>query len=313
MNRVIRVIALLLCLFASGPILALDLEPIPAGADLVLFVNNHSALPLGSLLDAAPLPPPVREKVNEFFAATGFNPLKDITRMQIMVKKGATKPEDHAGIVLTGSFNKDKILGFITSKIGQGVEEEKVGDQTLLKSKDGKGGLCFLDASHVVLGTLPAVRTFIEAKAGTNLSQDFESLKSLVSDKAYVALMIGGKEFLQKEMGKNRERRKERLERLHRGPNQIGNWLETYFSEGVEPQGVFAQILDSKAEVKLFYARGESKGNTIQGSVEINDPKLTIETLYKEFLKVVPTMTPPAPRERGEGKPEGAPPAKSGW
>lgn len=307
MIRFVRLVGLLLLLLAAGPVLAVELEPIPVGADLVLFVNNHSGLPLGNLLDVAPVPAPVREKINEFFAATSFNPLKDISRVQVMVKKGATKPEDNVVIVLAGTFNRDKILDFLKSKVGQGIEEEKSGDLTLLKSKDGKGGLCFLDNTHVAFGTLAAVNVFIEAKSGTNLSTEFDGLKSLVGEKAYVALMVGGKGFLKKEMEKNHEKRKARREMMQRAPNPVGSWLEGYLTEGVNPQGVFAQILDNRIEGKILYGRGDSQGNSIQGSLEINDPKITISTLFAEFLKVLPTL--PAPAE--PSKPEA--PAKTGW
>jgi hypothetical protein len=105
-----------------------------------------------------------REKLDEFFAATAFNPLKDITRAQVMVKKGATKREDNAVIVLSGSLNKDKITGFIKKTLGEGLDEEKVGAFTLYQSKDGKGGLCFIDDAKVAFGTLAAVRVYLDAR-----------------------------------------------------------------------------------------------------------------------------------------------------
>jgi len=293
--------------------LAVDLEPIPAGADLVVFVNNHSSLPLNTLLDVAPVPPPVRQKIDEFLAATEFNPLKNITRLQIMVKKGATKAEDHAAIVLSGTFNSEKILTFLNKAAGSAIEEEKIGALTLMKSKDGKGGLCFLDDTRAVLGTLPAVRTFIEAKGGANLSQDFDALKPLVSDKAYVALMVAGKEVLQKEFAKNQERRQKRNERRGRGSDKGREWFESYVFDGVQPSGVFAQVLDSKAEVKVLYARSGTATNSIQASVEINDPLLTIEAMFSAFVKVAPTLMPSGPNDKGETPQENKPPAQQGW
>ena len=313
MTRVVRLIGLLFCLSAVMPVFALDLEPIPAGADIVLLVNNHSALPLGTLLDVAPVPPPVRQKINEFLSATGFNPLKDVTRVQVMVKKGPSKPEDHAAIVLTGSFNKEKILQFLSTAAGPAIVEEKLGDLTLMKSKDGKGGLCFLDASHIVLGTLPAVKTFIEAKGGSNLSTDYDSLRTLVSDKAYVALMVGGKEVLKNEFAKNQERRQKRQETHGRRSDPGRDWFESYVLDTVEPTGIFAQILDNKAEVKVFYARGGTNTNSLQASLDIHDPVLTIEAVFQAFLKVLPTLVPTGPKETGEDPKENTPPAKQGW
>ena len=281
------------------PAQAVDLEPIPAGADLVVFVNNHSALPLGDLLKAAPIPPIAREKIDEFFAATAFNPLKDISRAQLMLKKGASKREDHASIVLSGSFNKDKIIGFIKDKIGSEVfGEENVGRLTIYKSKDEKGGLCFIDGSRLAFGTLPALRAYIDALDGKELSNEFNELKPHLSDKAYAAVMIGGREFLKKEMDKNKNRRLERMEKMGRGPNPAAEWLSEYITEGVEPQGVFIQLLDSKLEAKLMYSRGDAKNNSVQAMIEVDDPKIAISKMFGEFVKILPQLPAPEPRKK---------------
>ncbi|MBU1106160.1 MAG: hypothetical protein KKB51_05775 [Candidatus Riflebacteria bacterium] len=300
MNRKILYVGLLFFVLSLMPALAVDLDPIPSGADIVVFVNNHSGLPLGELLKVAPIPPMAREKLNDFFAATAFNPLKDISRVQLMVKKGATKREDNAVFVLSGSFNTVKIMEFIKGMFGQGIDEEKLGDLTIYRSKDEKGGLCFLDNSKVVLGTLVAVKVFIDARAGTDVSKDYDAMIPLVGDKAYAALMIGGKEFLKNEMTKSHEKRQARIEKMQRPAHPIGKWLETYLTEGVEPQGIFAQLLDNKIEAKVFYSRGGAKSNSIQGSVEIIDPKITIEKMFGELLKIIPELPAPAPKEKKE-------------
>lgn len=298
------VIALLFLAVSFVPAFAANLEPIPEGADIVVFVNNHANLPLGNLLSAGPLPPPVKQKIEEFFAATSFNPLKDITRVQLMVKKGASKREDNAVFVLSGTFNKDKIMAFIKDKLGQAVDEEKYGTATLYKAKDEKGGLCFLDNSKVALGTLPAVKTFIDAAAGKDLSDDYTALTPLVGEKAYAVLMIGGKEMLAKEMAKNAEKRAARREKMNRPAHPVAQWLENYLTEGTEPQGIFAQLLDNKFEVKVFYNRGDVKNNTAQASVEINDPKLTISKMFGELLTVLAELPAhePKPVEKAPAK-----------
>ena len=311
MFRKILYTVLVLVALSYVPAQAVDLEPIPAGADLVVFVNNHSGLPLGDLLKAAPIPPMAREKIDEFFAATAFNPLKDISRAQLMLKKGATKREDHASVVLTGTFNQDKIMGFIKDKIGPDVfGEESLGRLTIYKSKDEKGGLCFIDASRVAFGTLPALRAYIDALDGKELSSEFNELKPQLNDKAYAAVMIGGREFLKKEMDKNKTRRLERMEKMGRGPNPAAEWLSEYITEGVEPQGVFIQLLDSKLEAKLMYSRGEAKNNSVQAMVEITNPKIAISKMFGEFVKILPQL--PAPEPRKKPQPEKAP-ANNRW
>jgi len=305
MLRKILYTVLVFVVLSYVPVQAIDLEPIPAGADLVVFVNNHSGLALGDLLKAAPIPPIAREKIDEFFAATAFNPLKDISRAQLMLKKGATKREDHASVVLTGSFNKEKIMGFIKDKVGSEVfNEESVGRLTIYKSKDEKGGFCFIDASRLAFGTLPALRAYIDALDGKEISSEFNELKPHLSDKAYAAVMIGGREFLKKEMDKNKKRRLERMEKMGRGPNPAAEWLSEYITEGVEPQGVFIQLLDSKLEAKLMYSRGSAK-NSVQAMIEITDPKIAISKMFGEFVKILPQL--PAPEPKKKPQPEKAP------
>lgn len=287
---------LVVLVFSVMPAQALDLDPIPEGADIVLIVNNHSKLPLHEVVNAAPIPAMAREKMNEFFSAASFNPFRDIARVQLMVKKGETKRDDNAVAVLTGSFNQSKIQGFIKDKLGQGIDEENVNGLTMFKAKDGKVGLCIIDGAKAAIGTPPALKAYLEARGGSALSQEYEDLKKMLHEKPYAALMIGGKEFLKKEMEKNRERRQARLERKAR-KNPVGKMLEEYLSEGVQPTGVFAQLLESRVEAKIFYDRNGNK-NSLNAMIEVIDPKITIEKLFGEILKVVPEI--PAP----ENKPE---------
>ncbi len=281
-----------------APAMAVEMEPIPAGADIVVYVNNHSNLPLGDLLTVAPLPPMAKQKIDEFMAATSFNPFKDISRFQAMIKKGVRRSEDKAVMVFSGSFNKDKILGFIKEKLGKEFAEEKLGELTLYKSNDEKGGLCFINNSKVALGSMEALKVFLEALNGKEVSSDYDELKKLVDDKAYAAVMVGGKEFLKNEVEKSRERRQARMEKMPRGPNPVAKWLDAYLSDGTEAQGIFGQLLNNKVEGKIIYSRGETRNNFIQGSFEVNDPKISIEKMFAEFLKVVAELPAPAPKEQ---------------
>lgn len=298
---------LMLFVLSTLPVQALELEPIPEGADIVVVIDNHSGLPLHNILAAAPIPEMAREKMNEFFSATSFNPLKDIRRVQLMVKKGASKKEDNAVAVLSGSFNPAKLQEFIRSKLGQGVDEEKSGDLTIFTAKDGKVALCLIDGSKAAIGTPPALKVFLDARSGSGLSQEYAELKKLLHEKPYAALMIGGKEFLKKEMAKNREKRKARLER-RADRNPVGKMLEEYLTEGVEPVGVFAQLLDNRIEAKIFYDRNGNK-NSLNAMVEIIDPKITIDKLFGEILKALPEM--PAPEAKPEKKEDK--PSVKGW
>lgn len=292
------IVSCLLCsiLFVM-PAWSAELEPIPVGADIVVFVNNHSALPLGDLLKTAPLPPMARQKIDEFMTATAFNPLKDISRIQAMIKKGATKRDDNAVVVLSGTFNRDKIMSFIKEKTGKEIAEEKAGDMTIFRSNDGKAGLCFIDETKVAFGTLAALTVYLDARSGKEVSTEYDGFKQMLNDKAYAAVMVGGREFLKNEMEKGRQRRQERMEKFNRMPNPVAKWLDTYVSEGVEPQGIFAQVLNNRAEIKLLYNRGEVSGNNVQASIEINDPKLTIDKMFGELLKVIAELPAPQPKE----------------
>lgn len=302
MTRKIMLACVLFALVSGFPALALELEPIPAGANIVAFVNNHAGLPLGDLLTSAPIPDMAKQKLNEFMTATSFNPLKDIAKIQAMVKKGATKREDNAVIVLSGSFNKDKIMGFIKEKIGKEISKEKLGEYSVFKSPDGKGGLCFVDSGRVAFGTFAALSVYLEARGGKEISKDFDELLKNFDDKAYAGLMVGGAEYLKGEMTKRNERRQARMEKLGRGPNPVAAWLENYLSEGVEPQGVFAQVQNNRVEGKIFYNRADSKGLFVHAAVELNDPKLTIEKMFGEFVKALGTLPTPEPGEKAPPK-----------
>jgi len=307
MSKKILLSGLLLFVLFLNPAMAVELEPIPSGADIVLLVNNHSNLPLGELLKAAPLPPVARQKIDEFMTATSFNPLKDVSRVQAMIKKGATRREDNAVMVLSGSFNREKIMGFIKEKLTKEIAEEKSGELTIYKSNDEKGGLCFVDNSKVAFGNLAALKVYLEALAGKEVSKDFDEFKALLGEQVYAAVMVGGKEYLKKEMGKHQERHRARMEK--RGNNPVVKWLDAYLSDGVEPQGLFVQLLNNKIEARIIYNRAETKNNVVKGSFEINDPKITIEKMFGEFLKVISDLPAPKPVE----KPIQASPAPDRW
>lgn len=303
-------VAFVLAALSLLPVQAAELEVIPAGADLVLFVNNHSGLPLGDLLKSAPIPAFAREKMNEFFSATDFNPLENIKRAQLMLKKGAHKRDDHASIVLCGSFNKDKLLAFVKEKAGQALEEEKFGELVIYKGKDGKGGFCFIDNSKFAFGTLPALRAYFDARSGLAVSDEFNDLKSQLNDKAYVALMIGGRNFLKREMEKSRGRRRARMAKVAKGA--VAKWLENYITEGVEPTGVFAQLLENSVEARLFYSR-DGANNSIHASVEVVDPKIAISKLFGELVKVLPELPAHEPKQKAREKAPEKPSEKSRW
>lgn len=307
MSKKILLSGLLLFVLFLNPAMAVELEPIPSGADIVLLVNNHSNLPLGELLKAAPLPPVARQNIDEFMTATSFNPLKDVSRVQAMIKKGATRREDNAVVVLSGSFNQEKIMGFIKEKLAKEISEEKCGELTIYKPNDGKGGLCFVNNSKVAFGNLAALKVYLEALTGKEVSQDYDHFKAMLGEQVYAAVMVGGKEYLKKEMEKHKERHQARIEK--RGPNPVAKWLEAYLSDGVEPQGIFVQLLNSKIEAKIIYNRADTKNNVIHGSFEINDPKINIDKMFGEFLKVISELPAPKPAE----KPVQTPPTPGRW
>jgi hypothetical protein len=45
------------------------------------------------------------------------------------------------------------------------------------------------------------------------------------------------------------------MEKMGRGPNPAAEWLSEYITEGVEPQGVFIQLLDSKLKQSYVQPR----------------------------------------------------------
>lgn len=284
--RKVMLFCVLFLVFSAVSGSTMEMAPIPDGADIVIVVNNHSGLPLHDLLAVAPIPAPVRDKMQEFFSQTSFNPLKDIRHVQLMVKKGETKREDNAVFVLSGSFNQAKIMEFVKGKFGQGFAEEKVGSYNLLSSKDGKGGLCFLSDARVALGSLPAVRVFLDAAAGTGLSREYDELKGMAHEKAYVALMVGGRSFLATEMKKNSERRQARLERSQKPHAQMMKQMSEYIAGDATPKGIFAQLLENRLEARIMYER-DGAASSVQAEIEVKDARITVEKLFAEVLKAL--------------------------
>jgi len=295
MKKLSGILGFLLILVFAGAGFAVQFDPIPEGINIVVLVKNHSNLPLASLLEKAPLPKEAKDKIDALINETAFNPLRDVAQVQVMVKKAEERRNDEVVIVLTGKFDKEKIPAFL-KKINLPIDETKIGEQPYWVSKDGKGGLVIFDSEKAALGKPEAVKGFIETRAGKAPSAAFDSLKSMTNEKAYVTLLVGGAEFLKNEMAKNkekRERRRKANDDMPHARNQVRTWLEDYLTGDVAPQGLFANILDDKIEAKLLYDRGESKGNFAHLLIEISDPKIKIDAIFQEFLKILPELKPP--------------------
>lgn len=278
----------LLCLFLvllSGTAFAINLDPIPAETNIVFVINNHSGLQLVKILEVAPIPAQARSKIDEAISATGFNPFRDITRIQGMVQKGETKPDDKGVVLLSGSFDEAKIVSFLEKAKGGKITKEKIGNLECYMAPNGKGAVCFLGADKVAIGSPEKLKAVIEG--GPNAANpDFDFANGLLNEKAYVTLLVGDKAFLKAAMDKKRERRKKRAE--GKGRNKaVNEWAESYLSDGVEPVGAWAQLVETGIEFKLLYLR-DGNQNSITGGLEINDPKIGIKVLFDEFLKAVP-------------------------
>jgi len=285
----IRFLAVLFFLAVAcvGPAFGLSLAPIPDGFNIVIVLHNHSGLPIADFTDKIPFPPPVKEKIDEFLSGTGFHPLRDITRIQIMAKKtrpGKGKP-DEGLVVITCKFPKAKIAEFIKSK-GIPLQESKLGSFDFWSGP--KGGICFLSDSKIAVGPESTLQKFIEALEGKNLSKDFDSIGNSINDKAYFTLLVGNKEYLKAEIKRQGERREQRAGEQ----KPLAKFFNAYLTEGTEPILLQVHVLDSQAEFKGTYTR-DGKAFSFRALAECDDPKLALNNLLPAFAEEALKNLPP--------------------
>lgn len=281
------ILALCTVLMFSVSSFALQLDPVPDGFNIILVAHNHSNIPLAEFMDKLPIPPQAKEKVDEFLKETSFHPLKDISRIQLMLKKteaGKKRPES-AVAVFTGNFPKEKITAYLTSK-KLPLQQSKLEEFELWKG-ERPGGLCFLSDAKVIAGDDAGLKAYVDAHKGKNLSDDFALIGNSIDDKAYVTLLVGNTDYLKAEMELRRKRMKEKSERKR----PLNNFLHGYIVGDVKPILFQAHLLDSCAEFQARYQR-ENKDYSVKGRIDFDDPKLALNNMVPEIFNEIARLAP---------------------
>jgi hypothetical protein len=173
-------VAALIMAFTGNAAFAADLMSlVPQEADFVLQLNITKILETPeakkALLDNLNKSPEQKKAFDEFVKNTGFNPMENLKQVVVFSsgKVDPKKPAQMAGAVISGNFNKAKILEAIKKdeKAGKEVEISKLKgfDAVVPKSKKDGWGV-FLDDSTVVVGAESGVNKVADIKAGKGKS-----------------------------------------------------------------------------------------------------------------------------------------------
>jgi hypothetical protein len=108
------------------------------------------------------------EEPQKFIAATGFDPLKDVSEV---LAATAADPASHSGLLLVrGTFNVDKISGVIAGH--HEVQTQSYGGATLFSLTNRKTNatqaLAFIGSTIAVAGDLATVKAAIDRSTGAN-------------------------------------------------------------------------------------------------------------------------------------------------
>ncbi len=284
-------LALVLVITTGFSLFAVPLEIAPEGVNWIVFFSNPTAIPLSELVSKNPLLPKMpKEMFENFVKATGFNPLSDISSIQLMIQ--ADKPEPLAVVIAKGKFDVDRLIAQVKLLGTDNLQESKAGDLTVYSDKKGSASLVFIDGSTVAGGSPVLLNKFLATRTDKKGNDTLNQILPQVNEKAYFALVgadpNGTAKFMEflNEQKQKHPARKPQME-------VVRNWLMEYFTSGVNYKYIFAQQLDQEFEIRLVYDRPEAKDCKIQLIANTTDPKLFIEKHVRDFLKKLPELTPP--------------------
>lgn len=280
-----RGLLLLLCctVFLAVPGFGLVLDPIPEGFQVIMVFNNHSSIPFSEMFEKLPIPELAMDNIGAVIDKIGFHPLKDLTRIQLMLKKtkpGRVKPESFLA-VMHGKIHGAKIIEFVKEK-GLPVEVKKLGNYDMLQNRKG-ASLCFISDSMAILARRGSdIEAFIAARDGKNASTDFASIKNKIDKNAYVTLLVGNTDFMMREMEHRREKMKKAGKKNVRAKIGI-NFIHEYLHKDCEPVLFKAWVKENSSGFSTDYKR-DGKEYNFKGSFECNDPKTAVSKIVPEFF-----------------------------
>lgn len=287
---------------AGGP--AFGLQLIPDGIDVVVAINNHSSLPLQDLISNNPMVPAQGKEIfQNFVKAVSFNPVTDISSIQLMVQIG-----NKAGVVVaTGKFDTEKLLAQLKLVGEKNLDSSKINELPAIVTKDGKAALCFPDATTVVAGTPDLVKAYLAAAADKKANAAYTPLLAKASDKAYFTILAAG-DTLGKAILAAIEAKAQKRQ-LPPAKEALRAWCHKFFLGDITGKSLFAQQLDDKFELWLTYDHAAAKDCTYHFLSETTDPNYRIDNAFREFLKALATVPAPAAGDKAEPAKDAAPDA----
>jgi TonB family protein len=107
---------------------------------------------------------------------TGIDPVRDISYL-IMAATSVEKNKPHAVMLVSGTFDREKILGYVRAQMGS-IEMDYGGASLFIipeMSKDGiKAGISFLGTQELAVGDIDLLKTVLDTRSG--------AIKSILSN-----------------------------------------------------------------------------------------------------------------------------------
>jgi hypothetical protein len=123
---------------------------------------KQDSLPTGSL-------PAELAKLRE---KTGIDPFRDISYL-LVAATSVEKTKPHAVVIVSGTFDRDRIVGYIRSQMGS-IEMDYGGASLFMipeMSKDGiKAGISFLGAQELAVGDMDLLKAVLDTRSGAKQS-----------------------------------------------------------------------------------------------------------------------------------------------
>jgi hypothetical protein len=282
-----NIVLALVLLLSFCSLSAQAFEAIPQGTSWVVFLNNASGIPFSDFVTKnSAIPAKPREMFDIFVKAAGFNPLSDITSLQVMVKMADPRPQ--VVMVARGKFDVERLGSQIKLMAADKVADGKILELNAIIEKNNRAALCFLDGTLVAMGQPDMVKAFVEAHKGTNVSDSFSGMIAQMKEKVYFAALCADKAAVEKMLVKLEEKSKQRARRPI--DEKLRAWAWDFYLAGFSFKSLLVQQMEQSFELKLVYDRADQKDCYFRLMSESNDPRLSVDKQIRDLLEKLPAM-----------------------
>jgi TonB family protein len=159
--------------YASTPPSALSSIPADCPSILGINVRQLAASPFfARLTGGSPGTGSLPAGLAKLTENTGIDPVRDISYL-IMAATSVEKTKPHAVVIVSGTFDRDRIVGYVRSQMGS-VEMDYGGASLFMipeMSKDGiRAGISFLGAQELALGDMDLLKAVLDTRSGAQKS-----------------------------------------------------------------------------------------------------------------------------------------------